>query len=86
MMDIIAVGRLPYGTRSLKDGTPLRVTDQDGRVLVALGRAKLAPAKGPGPHVESKAMAAEDHDTDEAHEDGKPRTKRAYKRRDMSAE
>ena len=72
MMDIIVTGRLPYGTKVLKDGDPLRVSNQDGEVLIALGKAKRKP-------VETKDMAADDGDD-------APRAKRKYVRRDLVAE
>jgi len=90
MMDLIATGRLPYGTRVLKAGDPLRVTSQDGIVLVALGKAKKAPPRAAPPVdapadppavVETKDMAAENDKDDDG-----PRAKRKYGRKDMAAE
>lgn len=86
MMNLIAKGRLPYGTRVLKDGEPLRVSTQDGRLLVALGRAKVAPeAEGQEQQEQEQEHQPDEPASAEAAEKAK-KPKRKYTRRDMTAE
>lgn len=55
-MDLIATRPLTYGTRRLKAGDPFTASRTNGRVLVAINKAKLATEKDAAP--EEKASAA----------------------------
>lgn len=54
-MDLIATRPLVYGTRRLKAGDPFTASRTNGRVLVAINKAKLATETDAAP--EEKAPA-----------------------------
>lgn len=70
---LIAALDQKFEGRRLLSGEPFDAGEKDAADLVAMRFAKRAPAS-------NKALAAENHEAKE------PRVKRAYKRRDMTAE
>lgn len=76
-MDLIATKSLAYASKRREVGEPFEASNRDGRILIAIGKARAAERAD----RVVEPVVVEPADDDEA----KPR-KRAYRRRDMRAE
>ena len=77
MTELVAIRPLTYGTRRMRPGESFVAQDSHARLLVAIGRARVATVE-PAPKKEVAVLLAAPEE--------KPKRKRAYKRRDMRAE
>lgn len=76
-MDLIATKSLVYASKRREVGEPFEASNRDGRILIAIGKARVPDSVGPAP---APVVAEPD-----AGKEAKP-AKRAYRRRDMRAE
>lgn len=82
MITLTAVKPLTYGSRRIRPGESFAATDSHARLLVALGRAvRQMPAP-----VAARALEAAPAADDEPAAEAAPKTRRRYRRRDMTAE
>ncbi len=79
-----AIKRIRYGGKAVLPGAVFMANDADVRILLAINHAKayVAPPQYLPPIVKTRAVVAEA----EGAEGAEDRPKRAYKRRDMTAE
>jgi hypothetical protein len=76
-MDLVAIKSLVYASKRHEVGESFEANNRDGRILIAIGKARTAESSEPV----AEPVVAEPIDDGEA----KP-SKRAYRRRDMTAE
>jgi hypothetical protein len=80
---LVASKRFRYSTRALNAGDEFSARTRDARLLVALGHASIKPAT---PEAPPRQVTAQDAKPAAVATAAAPRVKRAYKRRDMTAE
>ncbi|NLX25554.1 MAG: hypothetical protein GXY61_06285 [Lentisphaerae bacterium] len=85
-MKLIATRALVYGGKRLRPGDEFNAARQFGRVIVAIGKAKLAPPEPRAVAEPAEASVVEAPEVIEEEPKPKPKPKRTYKRRDITAE
>lgn len=87
-MQLIARKAFTYGGARIRPGDAFDATRKDGKVLVAIGRA----SEGPSGIAQLTSMSVELPEQDPPEvivttdAEPEPKTKRAYKRRDLTSE
>lgn len=84
MPNLIATKNLPFRGRRLKPGDPFTTNAQMARVLIAIGKAKADLT--PPPVYQTTSLGAEGTMSTEESGPPKVRSKRTYRRRDLTAE
>lgn len=93
-MQLIARKAFTYGGARIRPGDAFDATRKDGKVLVAIGRAsegpsgiaQLASMNVELPEQDPPEVATTDAEAVTAEAQPEPKPKRAYKRRDLTAE
>lgn len=78
----IATKQIRYAGKTINVGDEFEPTERDGRLLVAIGKAKVATHDAdPAPKYETRDVS----DDDKPDQDRGERQKRHYNRRDLTA-